>query len=179
MSIVHLGIDPGHDGAAVILDEAGRRCLAVWSWHRLRRKGRDVYATWSTDEGNTTEKSLGEIGMWIASGMAGHHTLTVEGLYGRAIALAEACGEVMGPLVASALNDVREGRYRPRAQVWRKAVLGSAPSKAAAKELARRLAPRLIEGIPDDLLEVEHVVEAACIARYGAKQWAVTASRRG
>lgn len=199
-----LGVDPGyHDGAAVALDGSGRLLTAL-SWHRLERKGGAVYRTTLLGESEEEDGSLYEVGHrfrgeLVASlaarpSLASAHAydlsapwyrLVVEGLFAWAkqlnglVELAEAAGEVTGPLRSGAVGEV----LRPKAKTWRASVLpkrwgtSSADAERAALVVCRTLHPTLgafLDAAPDAEGRLvptwPHVVEAACIARWGWAQ---------
>jgi hypothetical protein len=208
MTLSVLGVDPGHEGGAVLL--VGSRVAAALAWRRLSRKSGDVYATTSLDGDEQTEPSLHGVSMRILSELAGARVaaraerhafdlsapwyhLVVEGLFARpglalhgVTSLAEATGEVTGPLRSAAISV-----ERPKASEWRAAVLPkrwgtkSEDAERAAMVLCRALHPSLGDflvgepgpgGRPSPCWP--HVVEAACIARWGqAQQQVSTASR--
>lgn len=199
-----IGIDPGyHDGAAVALDGRGR-LLAALSWHRLERAGGAVYRTTRLGGDEEEDDSLYEVGHRfrgeiiavlgkrpdIAPALAYDlsapwYRLVVEGLFAWAkqlnglVELAEATGEVMGPLRNGAIGEVP----RPKAATWRASVLpkrwgrSSEEAERAALLVCRTLYPSLgafLNATPDGdgrlVPTWPHVCEAACIARWGWAQ---------
>lgn len=183
MSLV-LGVDPGsRHGGLVMLD--GPAVVAWAGFWTMRSSGRLVVSM-SHHPAPRAVPSLHALGMAFALHALGmgmsRWRLVVEELFvpraGQAqsaqtvVALAEACGELSGPLREGA-TDVR----RVRAVDWRHRVLGLAartPAKAA-EEYAVRVAPTLFWWPGNgwsDLGAMSKdarggVVEAACIARWG------------
>lgn len=186
-----LGVDGALDGGAVLLAPSGRRAMG-WGWRRRERKAGVVYVLRSAGYGCTPRTvdlpSLHEVARQIADVAAGYQ-LVVEDLFvphpsdedletkealtrylGRVRstqALAEAVGEIVGPLRGRAEGEVQ----RVVASTWRKVVLGSGSlsssvSEERAIELVTRGRPPLIEGL-GELAQDPHVAEAACIARWG------------
>ena len=190
-----LGIDPGHDGGAVLLASDGCRSLAAWSWQRRKRKSGDVYLLTPT---SGREWEVGSL-HYLASHISGAcstaidyeaarvsdreeiYDLAVEGLFvwpgrtGGIIELAEAVGEIIGPLRPRALS---LSRCAP--SEWRSAILprGWGRSSDEAERAARQVAASTVRGlgpfveyeIDGDGREVPiwpHVCEAVCIARWG------------
>lgn len=204
-----LGVDPGHTGAAVLLAADGRRALLARAWTRRERKGSDVYEIYRCTESERVVPSLHAVGALIVTDALRAleyvptlhldnpcaYRLAVEGLFARpglelhgVVSLAEATGELMGPLRGLALETLR-----PKASTWRPAVLGlpaNGPSVDAELAAWRALAcgrPPLVEGLDVWLARTTithrsvrrehpawpHVVEAACIARWGWTQGAL------
>lgn len=204
-----LGVDPGHEGAAVLLAADGRRALTALSWRRLERKGGAVYEVSRLAVADDVLPSLHAVGVAIvararevlqyepapSSSDPRLYRLAVEGLFARpglelhgVVSLAEATGELLGALRGLALETLR-----PKASTWRPAVLGLPANGASVDaELAawRALAvgrPPLLEGLDVWLARTTithrsvrrehpawpHVVEAACIARWGWAQGAL------
>jgi len=201
-----LGVDPGHDGAAVLLAADGRRSLAAWSWQRRKRKSGEVYLLTSTGGGELEIGSLHSISEHISSACSTAidleaardsdqeeiYDLAVEGLFvwpgrtGGIIELAEAVGEIIGPLRDRALS---LSRCAP--SQWRAATLpkGWGRSSEEAERAARQVAASTVRGLglfvglglDKDGREVPiwpHVCEAACIARWGQAQRRVVAASR-
>lgn len=202
-----LGIDPGHDGGAVLLGE-GRVALAVLAWRRLHRKSGDVYATMNLDGDEQAEPSLHGVAQRISAELAGARVsfrderyaydlsapwyhLAVEGLFARPglalhgiCSLAEATGEVTGPLRQAAISEVR-----PKASEWRSAVLArgwgrtSEEAERAALRLCQARLPtlglflssRLKDGLVQPLWP--HVCEAAAIALHRRTELRVEAAQ--
>ena len=169
MTMLSMGVDPGLvDGAAVLLDMSGKQPFKVvnaWTWRRLVRG----YQLTSLD-GVVMLPSLHAVGAEIRRLAPDGYRLTVEGLYvddttrgPSMLALAEATGEVMGPLRDGAVGELQ----RPVAARWRAKVLRlGRVSAAAAAARAMQCAPVLVDGL-GTLASNEHVCEAACIAVYG------------
>lgn len=186
MSVPVLGIDPGHDGGAVLLASDGRTIHTAWGWRRLT----DRYSvTELSAPGVPVEHyyspSLHALSSRIAAAVASRQVpwvLAIEGLFiwpGRVIdgivELIEATGELKGPLA-----DCASRVERPQASTWRAAVLprgwgrASAESERAALSVCRSTMRELAEFSMSEQdaerREVPlwpHVVEAACIARWG------------
>lgn len=188
-----LGIDPGQTGAAVLLDPGGRRAVAVWSWTHRPRKGGDrfeVHQQLPEPFGlrqlellSLFEVSYGLIRAALqplgAPDLPYH--LVCEGLFvwpGHDCGfdtLAEATGEVLGPLRDAALS-----LDRPLARRWRSVVLprGWGRTSEEAERAALTVCRGAIGGL-EGWLETEqdgdgrvrprwpHVVEAGCLARFG------------
>lgn len=194
-----LGVDGGHDGAAVLLASGSISVLAALSWQRLARKSGDVYLCTSLSGDEQTEPSIHGVAQRILCELAGvrrrpgppcgggldlsapWYRLAVEGLFvwpgrtGGIIELAEAVGELIGPLRYGALTVSRAAPSE-----WRSAVLpkrwgrSSVEAERAALIVCRALQPELgafLDATPDAEGRLvptwPHVVEAACIARWG------------
>jgi hypothetical protein len=186
MNLPVLGIDPGHDGAAVLLGANGKSLLGRWQWHRLgrtkKRYGRRAWLVTSA-EGTGELPTLGAVGVRIVGEMVrggirpGGYVLVVEGLFGRGDTLrilGEEAGAVYGPLEAGAANELED--YRPRSQTWRRQVLGideRAVGAAGAEEAARRLVGTWLDPFDTALSDAiagvggGHLAEACYIARWG------------
>lgn len=168
MGCTALGIDPGHDGAAVYLDLDSGSLVAWFGWRRMRRTaGPDVYAVSGEGiAGRVEDPTLAHIGARIAY-FDCPSAIAIEGLFARrpngAVSMGEACGLVS----AATIKDAgKVPIWRPPATTWRRDVLGlGRATRDVAKEAAIAYAldrwPRL-EYAPDKL--TEHVCEAACIA---------------
>ena len=180
---VVLGVDPGStNGGAVLLDADSVRVWWAWTW--LRGKGGRYRVT----RGDAGGVSVAEVTTMhdVALGLARSGpwaVAVVEGLYvppprrGRrvnpqsVVPLAEAAGELLGPVRASA------GRLeRPLASVWRRDVLGAAGATARDAEARARLwAMRALqwpceaEGVVTES-EAGAVAEAACMASWGRRR---------
>lgn len=190
-----LGVDPGHDGAAVLLSGTAARHLASLSWKRLERKGGDVYRI-TYDDGEEQEvERLHHVGLAMVE-RAGQFTavvgsggwqLVVEGLFARPgvalhgiCSLAEAAGEIMG--VLAQLSPQGREIWRPKASTWRSEVLPKGWGRTS--EEAERAALTATNGLLLPSLWREfrtnarrlpvpvwpHVLEAACVARWGWNQ---------
>lgn len=178
-----LGIDPGKTGGAVLLDQDGRSMLAAWSWCP---SGEGETAGYSLSSAVDDQYSVGDwrsalvrVGDQIASdvrrtlGEAPDVVLCCEGLFvdprwpATAIALAEATGALLDPLLALASGEV----LRPLASTWRPAVLripASTPAAQAEAAALRAIRAGLVRGLSE--LENGHVAEAACLALYAWSQ---------
>ncbi len=188
-----LGVDPANEGGAALRDPSGRRAVTAWSWERHEpAKGISVWELWRDDQQPRDMPSLHSIGAEIArtcEALGAPWHLCAERLFARpglalhgVVSLAEATGELLGPL--------REGAAtvtRVLASQWRPMVLGCDAYEAsgvAERILWRRLAeyrPPLLLGL-EGWLEVEqrvekgkavthprwpHVLEAGAIAKFG------------
>lgn len=191
-----LGVDPGHDGAAVLLSGTAARHLASISWKRLERKGGDVYRVTFDDGGEDQEVErlhhvglamLERCGQHTAIVGAGGYQLVVEGLFAKPgvalhgiCSLAEATGEIMG--VLAQLSAPGREIWRPKASTWRSEVLPKGWGRTS--EEAERAALTATNGLllPSMWRETKtnsqrlpvpvwpHVLEAACLARWGWNQ---------
>ena len=164
-----LGIDPGASaGGAVLLDASGELALAHLSWRRRQRDKRQVWEVRSSGmwHRDVIVPDLHRVGLMIATLVPMSARLVVEDLFGRGSTLkilAEACGEVKGPL-----RRIQVGpELRVLASVWRPLVLGcSSRTRAdAAEALAVAWARSTIKGL--ERVDNGHVAEAAAIARWG------------
>jgi hypothetical protein len=177
-----LGIDPGAiAGGAVLVDATGSVAIGAWSWRRVQRAKRYAYALRDSDRPAVTLRTLHECGRHIADRVQGLTAspwlLCEEALFLKPGAggltlevLADARAEVCGPLrgIARAWADPA----RVLAVRWRRDIL-SIPPRTRAAEAARwalRGVPALVGGL-GDLQAIEHVCEAAAIARWGARCW--------
>ena len=192
MSSPVLGVDGAHDGGAVLLDEAGRRGEA-WGWKRRERKSGTIYVLRMSyrcqGERAVDLASLHEVSLEIVRRLPPSCGIVVEDLFvphpsqedletrealarylGRVRStqtLAEAVGEIVGPLRSHARGEIA----RVEASAWRKVVLGSGSlSSSRSEELAierlTRVRPPLVDGL-GVLAQDPHVAEAACISRWG------------
>lgn len=192
VSLCTLGLDPGLDGGAVLLGPDGRTTLHVWAWEQIGQS-KSHWSLWRDDEAALELSSLHEVGSLIATACRRKDLpwqVYGEGLFawvGRlevVVELAQAAGELIGPLRPWAARV-----ERPLARDWRKVVLGGSAYQSSdlAEERAwQRCAvgrPRLVEGLDRgpwlDRKKVKrkgheievpawpHVLEAACMARYG------------
>lgn len=176
-----VGLDPGrHSGGAALL--VGEVVERWWAWTWLTARG-GRYRVRTGDAGGLAEAEVPSLHV-LAQGIARSgpwDVLVVEGLYTprrrkRAVnpqsivPLAEAAGEVLGPLRQGA------GRIeRPLASVWRRDVLGLAAADArTAEAYARAWAMRALrwacepsEGVTEG--EMGAVAEAACMAYHGGR----------
>ncbi len=113
-----VGVDPGlTNGGAVALamsKKAPHKVLGAWAWCRRERVAGTVWVV-TTHTGEVSEvSSLHDVGAMVAEAVQGPYTLTLEGLYldamkkaSRIMSLAEAAGEVVGPLRAGSAGEVR------------------------------------------------------------------------
>lgn len=177
MTAPTLGVDPGREGGAVLLANDGRHVLGWWLWrpHVAREDGQGTYGLWDWTSSEWTElPSLHAVASVIAmdaEDLGGHGlSVVVEGLFvppyrppSGVLALAEATGELLGPL--RALSEVAP--LRPLASRWRPDVLGL--PRNAASEVAERAAVVYARRVLVGLEEVAnpHLAESACIARWG------------
>lgn len=190
--MIVIGGDPGDDGGAVGTVDGVIRYAVVWKRYGTKRPPRYT-VTDSTHGGSghfLEPFTMAEIGdllvSWCATlpGVTGGPldmyppiTVAVEGLYvdmrwpDRSMALATSAGKLIGPL-----DDVANERImRPKAAVWRPAILGipgNSSSKAAEAMALRVLntAKRpFVEGwreLTPAMRENPHLAEAVCIARF-------------
>ena len=179
-----LAIDPGADGGAVLLAADGRTAIDAWAWDRRVTGGIHTWRLWRPEGPPLQISSIHEIALQLARAAEGIGTpwqLCVEGLFAWSeqlngiIELAEATGELLGPLAARA-----SVVHRPRAVTWRAAVLpkGWGRTSEEAEHAARIVARSTVRGLgrfveyefDADGREVPlwpHVCEAACMARFG------------
>lgn len=198
-----LAVDPGQSGGAVLyLDGA---VLAWWAWTRLPRKGERVVRVRASSAKATEHRHLCLVGEriafaarsvagapapatadWLgAASLAAYH-LVVEGLFvpranGKVsvqgqLALAEACGELVGPLRYFAAGP----ESRPQAREWRptSGISSRCPRKraeAAAVDLAARTLDWTAAPLHARLTaaEVGAVSEAALMAVHESRSWEV------
>jgi len=188
-----LGLDPGsRDGAAVVV----RNGVAIrwWTWRYLRAKGGRYAVTRGQMSGvdKFDLPTMHDVGRSIASGGPFHHAV-IEGLYtppanGRrrvnpqsVIPLAEACGEVMGPIKGVTLGDL----YRPLASEWRRKVLrlGRATAAQAEQRAIREAMSRLVwVADPSEVVstkELGAVCEASMMALWVPDAAGCSGSTRG
>lgn len=191
-----LGVDPGADGGAVLLDPTGRRAVVAWSWRQRKRRGAVVYVLEVVEGGAsaaapTPRDTVHGVARTLQrAAKAQPYALSLEGLFvprppnglvcrrgekrteaflGRSrhvITLAETTGQLLGPLASHA-----EAVWRPTAAVWRTDILGL--PRNISSDAAERVAVAAMEGLIPmvaDLGELScdpHVAEAAAIARWG------------
>lgn len=188
-----LGVDPGAEGGAVLLDVDGRTVLDWWLWRpRDRKDEARGWALWGHGWADWTEHvSLSELGDEIAEDVdrqleAGLVSLVVEGLFvprprdgltcWRGQRETEAyLGRVRSTLTlaentAELMGPLRAAAveiHRPKASTWRAAVLGL--PRNVASDVAERTAIALCRATLRGLEEVEHphLAEAACMAKWG------------
>jgi len=190
-----LAIDPGQNGAAVLLAEDGRTILAAWAWHECQHNRRRAYRLegigrqWVSDDtwmdgvawtADVPYHTLARVGQDIAFELwdwEWEPVLVVEGLFVHrnwesTLTLAESAAMVYGPTAAH-LDTMP---LRPKANAtdgtgWRETVLGRGPRRARKAywdEQARRLLPHLVDaGGLGDLIADDNVIAAACMARWG------------
>jgi hypothetical protein len=164
MPLPVLGVDPGREGAAVLVapGDAPLRCLGAW-WWRPVKGGWLVSDTGDREWGAAT---LHDVAGWIRLdtrqlARAGHRVV-LEGLYVSSLdrapsvlALAESAGEVLGPL--RGVGPV----LRPTAATWRAKVLRlGRVSAARAEAYAIEAVPGIVAvglaelrqyGVPDEV----------------------------
>lgn len=184
--MIVLGIDPGHEGAAVLLVDG--KVVYAWTWKRYgEKKPARYYLSIGALESMVgapplgATLTMGQIGGTIAYAcdFGSYHgqldMLAVEGLFvGKdppaALTLAELAGKVMGPL-----EDAARHIHRPQARQWRPRVLGLPPTASSVLSVRtaslvlnvrRGLLPRWL-ALPDGMRYNEHLLEAGCIARDG------------
>jgi len=195
VSQYYAGIDPGLSGALVLLYDDGRTPAGVVEWHHLRptqkRLGHEAWrcrrwhpTTTSRDGGVQTTNyveqmvryhyvpSIHEALSWLD---VDSMVLAVEGLFQHkrnVIRLAEEAGAAVQAcrhLVSNRLDP--QGGYRPAPSVWRQHVIGRGPkSRASHKAAAVTYVGHAMPTIPESLRRIDHVCEAACIARYAFKR---------
>lgn len=196
MSAHVLAIDPGRDGAAVLLAPNGREVAAAWAWHGKTRKGAPLFEVGMVGPWEGVEervcRSMPSLGRELLEGtrqLGSPFHLVVEGLFvprDRApegvLTLAEDAALVYGQLLDEALTI-----DRPLASTWRAATLrkgwGRTSKEAEAGARVVCAATRLGIGL-GELINNPHACEAACMARwgfvkqYGAAQQALAAGGR-
>jgi hypothetical protein len=175
-----LAIDPGRDGAAVLLAPDGRRAVLAWAWYQRKQAGAHVYdvemvGPWEGLQERRC-RSLPSVGRELLHGALEHgpFLLVVEGLFvptyrapEGALVLAEEAALVYSALIEEALSI-----ERPLASEWRGEILGlggntsSAVAERAAIRACTQIRPLLVEGL-GELATQPHVAEAACMARWG------------
>lgn len=179
MNIYVLGIDPGHDGGACLLEPSGRRSRRAWTWHRTRRSVQPY--DFCTDDAERQpfegqQPTLYGVGCAIArelQQLPWPVALIVEGLSVHrkaspdvAIELGRTVGLLTGPLLPS----ISRVLASPLASSWRPVVLGIAGN--ASSEDSERAARRMCEATGlshgmGSLIENPHACEAMAIARMG------------
>jgi hypothetical protein len=173
-----LGIDPGHDGAAVLLDEAGD---PVWAarWRSLDRgkgKGQTPHRVYRLDlqvgrdneivssEHRTLAGVGAELPRWVHPWQV---HLAAEGLFVFSMARQSAAielGRTVGWLTAGLREDALS-YDEPSAAKWRPSVLGC--QRHAKSDEAERLALLRWRARWSGALATDaHVAEAECIAWY-------------
>jgi hypothetical protein len=179
-----LGIDPGHDGAAALLDAAGG-LSALWSWRRVQRNGLTAYTLvcvalvggeWRTS--TWTVPTLGRVGAKLGEWMPAEATVIAHELpyvgvsVSAALSVAFSSGEVIGPIRALASFREVEG-VKPTE--WRSA-LGVACGKRADAKAQAEVIAWTVTGLSDALAvlaqaggytaDEPHAAEAAGVARW-------------
>lgn len=170
-----LGIDPGLEGGAVLVEPGTAPLVVRGAWHWRPHRGAYVLRGVTPQDG-VRLASLHDVGVAIARDCAdvapdGWRVL-LEGLFlhdtsraARILTLAEAAGEVLGPLRSRGVIE------RPNAARWRGKVLRLKGGTDAdvAEAYAVRCVPVLARppGL-GALADVGHVAEALCLAYYGA-----------
>lgn len=182
--MIVLGVDPGHDGAAVCLVDG--RAKYAWRWRRYGRKKPPTYLVEHNDPRGAFPTRHGSHMGLVAARIAracdeeasgGPHLLhiAVEGLFvGRnpagSIAGAETAGKMLGEFEMHVVRPI----LRPKASTWRPIVLGlpenaSSDLSEATAIQALNLKRGIIDGwmdLPKALRTDPHVCEAGAIARY-------------
>jgi hypothetical protein len=174
-----LGIDPGHDGAAVLLDGAGEpRWAGRWRPLKRTKDGVDyrVYRLdWEPLGGalySSEHRTVAGVGAALSAqvriqlGEARLH-LVAEGLFVFSMARGDAgieLGKTVGWLTAGLLEHALS-YDEPRARKWRPDVLGCNPAESSDE--AERLALlRWRSRWSGHLANDAHVAEAECLAWY-------------
>ena len=153
-----LGVDPGKNGAAVLLGD--RQLVGAWWWKPVKAGG---YAVMSLD-GATTWASLGVLARQLPT-LDG---IAVEGLFvgaarQRIIGTAETAGELLGALAVTQEANIK----RPMASEWRGDLLRLGPTKAAeCDKYAKKVVLQVFGESP--AWKSGHCVDAACIALWAA-----------
>lgn len=172
-----IGVDPGHQGGAVLLGDAGRP-VAAWAWHPLRRKSGRAYRLVEADGPTQEAATIAGVGALLDAAV-GEITmgdvlhLAVEGLYVHpkipgmvptALEIAKTVGWLTAGLLQRTVDLVEV-----KAAVWRPAVLGC--SAFAKSEEAERLAlMRWRTMWSGDLVDNPHCAEAAAIGAWAMAQ---------
>jgi hypothetical protein len=171
MTLPVLGVDPGREGAAVLVAPgvAPLRALGAWWWRPVR----GGYEVASLGGAFGRVEALHDVGLAVAAKVRqlapDGWRVVLEGLYVASLdrapsvlTLAEAAGEVLGPL--RGVGPV----LRPVAAAWRAKVLRLGRVGAArAEAYAIEAVPGIVAGL-GELGRVGHVAEAGCMAYYGA-----------
>lgn len=177
-----IGIDPGEEGGAVLLDAAtlpGRRhrALAAWWWRPKRSGGYLLDVAGLRSGQRLPQPSLGAIGaevLAVAQELPGALVVHCEGQFTgqhkgvqSTLTLARAAGKVVSPLEAHAAEVAF-----PTVRQWRPAfrISTQASGKAATRHAVRLVSEHrfpqgqgLVEGL-GHLAQRGHVAEAALIA---------------
>jgi hypothetical protein len=181
-----IGVDPGQEGAAVLLAPDGRTVEAVWAWTYRDRKAPVFEVRQELPGLGVTELEVRFLHQLVMAStlpvlrktgpylLVGEELFVWEGHDCGFDTLAEVTGEVLGPLRSSAA-----GSARVLARKWRPVVLprgwgrSSADAERAAHTVCRAtmlgldawLGQRELEGRPHP--SWPHVLEAALMARWG------------
>jgi hypothetical protein len=172
-----LGLDPGKQGGAVLLGDAGRP-VACWAWHPLKRKSGDVFRLTEAHGPSLESPTIAGVGSLLnvavcelTHGETLH--LAVEGQYvdrrrlGTVPTTLE-LARVAGWLSAGLVQRAASVAY-PLASQWRPAVLGlSAYATSEASERAALLRWRTLWR--GDLADDPHVAEACAIGAWAVAQ---------
>lgn len=167
-----LGIDPGHGGAACLVDARGLP-VACWAWHRLERKRGAVYRLDSGTGSSVETRTLAGVGLWLARHVEEvspePRHLAVEGLYmpddlDRARSVLE-LARTVGWLTAGLLEDALSV-VQPTAAVWRPAILDVPPNCGSDKAERAALLRWRAMWRGTHLRTDPHVAESACIAAW-------------
>lgn len=177
-----IAVDPGATGGAVLLAPDGRTVLdwRVWSTlargFRLRGPGLEPkWLSWQSGLGEELAQLWGPArvvveGLFVAHGSS----KAAKGKRRSLLPLAEAAGELMGPLRRVAIGPI----LRPTAQrEWRPAIL-HVPADCSAHEAEERAVNwarrnlRWVDPLPNALTYAEEgaVSEAACMASWAVLQ---------
>lgn len=159
---MYLGIDPGKNGGAVLLDSA-HTLVQAWWWQPCKAGGYEVQSQYGDALGFWWH-SLTELGGYLPT----LQRVAVEGLFaGRArqaiIGTAETAGELLGAIAPKV-----EQVLRPPASRWRADLLRLPGGTKAAQ--ADRYARQVVVARFGELeaWRCGHAVDAACIALWAA-----------
>lgn len=190
MPLPYLGIDPGKNGAALLLSEA-RQPLVLYAWRSRVQFGSPVYevAVLSQEhQRRETVASLHAIGLLMEASVARVLSrpcwgVAAEAPYvgrnaGTGLIVAYQTGLIAGPLEGHIAGDGKV--LQVRASIWRRALLGLPPAtkRERAKRYSLDIMPRRLPGLdallqrasqllgidPDDM---DHVTDAGGVAEYG------------
>lgn len=172
-----IGVDPGHQGGAVLLGDAGRP-VAAWAWKPLERKSGRIYRLDEANGPSIETDHIAGVGALlnlavceITHGEPLH--LAVEGLFvpyydlrrsASALELARAVGWLTAGLVQRAASYVEV-----KASAWRPAVLGCRRNEKS-EEAERRALVRWRTRWEGPLGDDAHVAEADAIGSWAVAQ---------